>query len=696
MNNLWFCISWFGRSKSCRSRSSRSKPSKSSLSVFQLRKFNFAFLQCVLLSVVQLSAGPAIAVSVEAKTTASSANEIPITLFHTNDLHSRILGYGPNVDYTPDSINDDATQGGVARLASLLKSRREAAERSSTVLTLDGGDIMMGTLFHTVSRETGTEFQLLKLMQYDAVTLGNHDFDFRPDGLGEALTAARNGAGLPPIVAANLVFDTHHSADDLLENLSQDNVIRPSMMIEKNGLKFGVIGVLGYHAISVIGEAQPLTFSDPVEAIRLQVQALKAENADVLVLLSHSGVYLKDGQWVGDDIDFAKAVPELDLIISGHSHMTTPEPLLINNKTWIVQAGSGGRYLGELALNWSREKQKLSLLHYELHPVDDSILGDESVQKLIDIARQQIDERVLSPLGLKFDQPLVEVSKPLGRAYDEHTLGNIAADALRMSAGADIAITSNGEVRDEIYPGKIGAQHVSDIFRIFPIGIGYQDQTPGYDLVKVYFTGPEIRNIMEILIFAYQAKGPSFYPRISGIEVHYNPNRVPLDRVTAIYIKKDNADPVELDLSSGDEELYSVTMTHYAFKFMGIINELSHGLLEAQPKTKNGNPVKDISEILVDTDPLKDGIQKQKAWSALMAHLLKMEDTDGNHIPNIQTEGAISRPRLIGVASYAPSDMLRNSTYITVLAFLTVLLCLLILATVISRVRKRVFPKASK
>lgn len=662
------------------------------LSISTARIFNSLLAWGFLLYVAIMNAGSAVAVQSASNNSTLPTNEIPITIFHTNDLQSRLLGFGPNADYTPESINDDATQGGVARLATLLKSRRAEAERNNAVLTLDGGDIMMGTLFHTVSRETGTEFQLLKLMQYDAVTLGNHDFDFRPDGLGEALMSARDGLGLPPIVAANLVFDTQNSGDDLLEKLSKDEYIRPSMLIEKQGIKFGVIGVLGYHAISVIGEAQPLTFSDPIKAIQLQVRALKAAGADVLVLLSHSGVYPKDGEWMGDDIDFAKAVPELDLIISGHSHLTTPEPILINQKTWIVQAGSEGRYLGELSLNWSRENRKLSLRHYELHAVDDRIKGDMPVQELINAAKRQIDTNVLGPLGLQFDQPLVEVSRHLGRAYDEHALGNIAADALRMAAESDIAITSNGEVRDEIFPGALGVQHVSDVFRIFSIGIGYQDKTPGYDLVKVYFSGPEIRNIMEVLLFAYQVKGPSFYPRISGIKVHYNPNRVPLDRVTAIYTQEGNADPVELDLSS-EEILYSVTMTHYAFKFLGIIHELSHGLLDAQPKTKNGEPVKNITDILVDSDTLKAGIQKQKAWSALMTHLLSMQDTDGNDIPNIQSEGMINRPRLIGVASYAPSDMLRNSTYITALAFLVVMLCVLILVIVLSKIRKRILER---
>ena len=114
--------------------------------------------------------------------------ERSFTILHTNDWQSRLLGFGPNNEFTPATVNDDDTVGGVARLATLLKQRRAAAGEQA-VLLLDGGDFSMGTLFHTVTRELGGELRLMTELGYDAATLGNHEFDFRPAGLAAMIGA---------------------------------------------------------------------------------------------------------------------------------------------------------------------------------------------------------------------------------------------------------------------------------------------------------------------------------------------------------------------------------------------------------------------------------------------------------------------------------------------------------------------------
>ena len=145
---------------------------------------------------------------------ALSASPDTVTLLHTNDWQSRLLGAGPNAEYTPDSTDDDDTVGGVARLADLIQQRRAAAGERGPVLVLDGGDVTMGTLFHTIAVETGTELQLMEMMGYDAVTLGNHEFDFRPEGFARMVRAAQAGGGAPPLLATNLVTDPGDPRDD--------------------------------------------------------------------------------------------------------------------------------------------------------------------------------------------------------------------------------------------------------------------------------------------------------------------------------------------------------------------------------------------------------------------------------------------------------------------------------------------------
>ena len=105
-----------------------------------------------------------------------ASQEKTITVIHTNDMHSRLNGFAPESAYTPLSVNDDATIGGFTRLASII-----AAEKSrvgGSVLVIDAGDFLMGTLFHTAEAETGFQLGLMKKMGYDIVALGNHEFDF--------------------------------------------------------------------------------------------------------------------------------------------------------------------------------------------------------------------------------------------------------------------------------------------------------------------------------------------------------------------------------------------------------------------------------------------------------------------------------------------------------------------------------------
>jgi len=100
--------------------------------------------------------------------------EKSLTILHTNDLHSHLLGFSPNIDYSPLKTDDDATVGGWSRIAAAIKS--EKAKRTNPTLVLDAGDFLMGSLFHMVAREEGLELRVLKEMGYDVITLGNHEF----------------------------------------------------------------------------------------------------------------------------------------------------------------------------------------------------------------------------------------------------------------------------------------------------------------------------------------------------------------------------------------------------------------------------------------------------------------------------------------------------------------------------------------
>ena len=120
------------------------------------------------------------------------------TILNTNDIHSNLIGVGPASEYSPSTLNDDSTIGGIERLAALIGERGKAREADGPVLVLDGGDISIGTPFGGAFRYAGAELQCLWLAGYDAITFGNHDFDFGPAALAEGVAAADGAGRVPP------------------------------------------------------------------------------------------------------------------------------------------------------------------------------------------------------------------------------------------------------------------------------------------------------------------------------------------------------------------------------------------------------------------------------------------------------------------------------------------------------------------
>ncbi|WP_426414812.1 bifunctional metallophosphatase/5'-nucleotidase [Aestuariirhabdus sp. LZHN29] len=611
-----------------------------------------------------------------------------VTILHTNDWQSRLLGFGPNLEYSPQTTNDDDTVGGIARLATLIRERRAAAQMTGPVLLLDGGDFSMGTLFHTLTRETGAELQLMTHLGYDAITLGNHEFDFRPDGLAKMFRAAeRQRPNLVPVVASNLVFDATDPADDALQQVVADGLIREGMLIERGGITFGLFGLMGVDAGEVAPNKEPVTLADQIATARRMEASLRDAGADLVFLLSHMGVIAdSDGQWGGEEVEIVKQVPGIDLVIGGHSHTPLSHPLMVNG-TAIVQAGSDGQFLGELVLDWT--PGNVQVTRYVLHPIDDRIAGDSEVTAMIERLKQQVTEQVLQPAGYRFDQPLVTTPRTLTRAYEDPVLGNLVTDALRRASGADIALTGNGTLRDDLWLGRTGVQSVSDLYRVEPLGIGELNDDPGYPLMKVWFEAADLKSIFEVLLLGYQLRGDSYYPRLSGVRVTYNSYRPPFDRV----MKVELGDPVrgyrELDLSASNTDLYSIGGTTYVGGFTWLIGDISYGLLSATPRDAEGAPVNDIRLAIVDGDGKQAGVQEIKAWKAILDYLGGLPDTSGDRIADIPLNDTTTELRMIERTSLAPAAMLANAGGIALGVYLLFALLMILSVWLLLRFYKK-------
>jgi len=624
-------------------------------------------------------------------TTTLFATESDVTILHTNDWQSRLLGFGPNADFTPETINDDKTVGGISRLATLIAERRKV-HGPDNVLLLDGGDYSMGTLFHTIIREAGTELQLMSTLQYDAITLGNHEFDYRPEGLASSIESAlKAGAKLPPIVISNMVFDQQDPSDDKLQSLWQQGIIKPYVVITKGQKKVGIFGLMGSDAADVASNAYPTSFSNPIESAKQMVKILKEkEQVDLVVVLSHGGIKNdknSPSKWYGEDVDLLNQVTGIDVVVGGHSHTPLETPISLDGRV-VLQAGSEAQYLGELTVQI--EQKKIVQSKYKLHKIDDTILGLSDINLQIEQFKQQVTEIFLQPAGYAFDQVLAQSHRHLSRDYNDNVIANLVTDSMLSATGADIAVSANGPIRDDIYLGSNGIQRVSDLFRIVPLGVGVSNDDSGYDLLKVWVTGREIKNLIEVQLLGYQLRGSSYYPRFSGFVVEYNSARLPFDQVTQIKLGNLKDGYQEIDLSSDNAQLYSMATNSFVGSFTWLVGELSYGMLEINAKYENGEMITDLSTAVFDSDPGQSGEQEVKEWNAFFAHIKNLPDLDADGLTDLPIK---SENRLTKIHSFSPDKLYQNATKIMIAGSLVILLIVLLLGLLVRMIYRKFIPK---
>jgi len=295
------------------------------------------------------------------------AEEISLTILHTNDEHSEIIPHSPSLDYGQEI---DRSIGGMARLAGAVNQIK--ADRKSPVLLFNAGDFIGGTPFSWLaSRGIGAEIAIMKEIGYDAVVPGNHEFDYGVEVLQEYL----DYAGYPEsheetaILGSNIISpEGYFFQDYYLEE----------KIIELEELKIGVFGLIGEDAGAIAPDPGQLEFADPYETAARKVEELQSAGADLIIALTHSGL--------AEDKKLAGEVAGLDLIIGGHSHHLLEEPRQVDD-TLIFQAGAYLEYLGVLDLVYDTGEKKIAAIDYRLVKLDadisstgeDASLGDAPV-----------------------------------------------------------------------------------------------------------------------------------------------------------------------------------------------------------------------------------------------------------------------------------------------------------------------------
>ena len=564
-----------------------------------------------------------------------------LTVLFTHDTHDH---------FYPDASG----VGGYTRLATLL--RRERGNSSGAVVTVDGGDFSMGSLFQTVYSTDAPELRALGAMDYDVVTFGNHEFDYRPQGLADMLNAAKEAeeawhnamvmsytgymdeylaeygapcGNLPSIVQANYKTpkDPGDPASQALVKAMADYPVTDYTVLEREGLKIAVFGIMGVDS----DECAPMSgmeLEDPIAAAkRVVAEIQEKESPDFILCLSHSGT--EKGR--GEDYELAKKVDGIDVIISGHTHTTLEEPIEVNG-TLIVSCGPYTQNLGKLVLSKGRGESRATLKDYALFPLDGSVEEDEEMTALAEVFKAKVDESYLSRYGLGYDQALATAKQDFTKAETGDFIGESYIATVQELEGADyvpiaFAVAPDGVIRGSI---KQGAVTTAQAFDILSLGSG-ADGSPGYPLVSVYLTGKDLKNTFEVDASISDIMGAAeLYG--AGCYWEYNPRRMFLNRVVSSGLVSDvKAEKTEGGYSIGyradeidDDKLYRVVADLYSGQMLAAVKAKSFGLLSITPRDENGNEVTDFeSRILHDEDG-----NEVKAWYAFAHHLEETGEVD--------------------------------------------------------------------
>ena len=606
-----------------------------------------------------------------------------VTILFTHDMHSHLL---PAIDESGNSY------GGYARLKTVID---EAKAAFPDAILVDGGDFSMGSLFQTVYATDASELRMMGALGYDVTTFGNHEYDYRASGLASMLNVAMDsGERLPQIVQANYLppmeGDEGYDEDaqavwDALDRYG----VQPYTVIERGGVNFVMFGILGKDSDSC-APMSGMILQDPIETAKAVVAQIEAEVAEpkVVVALSHSGIWSNPEQ--SEDEQLAAAVDGIDVIVSGHTHSTLREPILVNG-TYIVCCGDYSKNLGVIQL--TLEDDGVALYDYCLIPVNDTVAEDDAITAEVERLKSQVEKNYLSMFGdwgydtvLAYNPYTFDSLSSLNE-HKEAPLGNLIADAyvyaVKEAEGdayepIDFAVTVNGVVRESLPQGDVT---VEAAFNVESLGIG-ADGVAGYPLVSVYLTGKDLKNAFEV--------DASITPLISAAQLYFNgatftfnPNRMIFNKVVDSALVREDGSLEEIK----DDELYRVISGLYSGQMLGLVESQSYGILEVTPRDKNGEPITDLEAHIIHNP---DGTEV-KEWYAIASYLESM-GTVSEDYGDVQGRKNIDN-------SKSPVALLKNANWITklVVALVIVLIALVVLAVVMVRVIvKRVRAKKAK
>ena len=622
--------------------------------------------------------------------TKAEAEPKQVDVIFMHDVHSHLDSF-----FTVEN-GKSVELGGFARIKTLIDEL--TADKPDTLL-LDAGDFSMGTLVQTVFETDAAELRMLGELGFDVTTLGNHEFDYRSEGLANTLiTAVESGDPVPQMIVSNIDWETMEAqglseGQQVLKDAFDAYDVAEYTVITKGDVDIAVFGIFGIDSLACAPTCE-LLFEDPIESAKETVAEIKAnEDVDMIVCVSHSGT--SENEEDSEDENLAKAVPEIDVIVSGHTHTLLEEPIQ-HGDTYIVSCGEYGKRIGSFSMT-QKEDGRWTMNDYKLTTITMDIAPDEETQEKVDSFMDKVDTNYLSMFGYTKNQVLannnVEFSTldELSAIHEEMNLGNFMADAFvyAVESAPDfdgepvaVAVVPSGCIRDTYAVGDIT---VKDVYNSYSLGIG-EDGVPGYPLLSVYLTGAELKTIAEIdaSISDFMTTARLFNGRLCFT---FNPNRHILNKVTDCYLLDTEGNRVEIE----DDKLYRVVADLYSGQMLGAVTDMSAGLLSIVPKHADGTPIEDLTDVII----YREG-EELKAWDAIATYMKELPDTDGDGIGNIPEYYSESQGRKVVDDSKNIIDLIKNPNKFTAIfvgifavVILLIILIIILIRKVIRAIRKK-------
>ncbi|WP_043610650.1 bifunctional UDP-sugar hydrolase/5'-nucleotidase [Ensifer sp. ZNC0028] len=455
--------------------------------------------------------------SILALSSGAAFADYELNILHINDLHSRIESIN-KFDSTCSAEEEGKNEcfGGVARLKALIDQKRQDLS-GKNVLLLNAGDNFQGSLFFTTYKGLA-EAEFLNLMKFDAMTVGNHEFDESEDGLAGFLDKIAF-----PVVTANVLPSVKSKIGDR---------IKPSLVLDVGGQKVGIVGAVANDTPELSSPGPDILIGDDVATTTAAVEELKKQGVDKIIALTHVG-YPRD-------LAAIAKIPDVDVVVGGHSHSLLsntdakaegPYPTMVDNpggyKVPVVQAGSYTKYLGDLVVTFD-DKGVVKSAKGDPILVDSSVKPDGSVLARVAELGKPIEE-LRSKIIAKTEAP-IDGSRENCRAK-ECEMGSLLTDAMLdrvKGQGVTIAITNGGGLRASIDAGDVS---MGEAITVLP----FQNTVATFQI-----KGDGIRAALENGLSKLEEAGGRF-PQVAGMKFSFDKSKPVGSRVVSVEVKEGEA-----------------------------------------------------------------------------------------------------------------------------------------------------------